>query len=125
MGIDRDKNLTLTSKLFVDEHPLFLGEYHQAFKNSSLLTDFGFTEGYKKTSKTKKAGDKSHLFSKFINNFKGKFDSDNTLSIITQHVSDDKYLKLYKINSNLVDYNNDVLENSINFTPQKMTYFLD
>jgi len=122
-GIDRDKNLTLTSKLFVDEHPLFLGEYHQAFKNSSLLTDFGFTEGYKKTSKTKKAGDKSHLFSKFINNFKGKFDSDNTLSIITQHVSDDKYLKLYKINSNLVDYNNDVLENSINFTHSKDDLF--
>ena len=28
-----------------DEHPLILGEYHQAFKNSNFLADFGFTEG--------------------------------------------------------------------------------
>ena len=45
-----DKNFTLTSKIFVDEHPLVLGEYHQAFLNSNFLLDFGFTEGYKKTS---------------------------------------------------------------------------
>ena len=96
------KTLLLPSKLFVDENPLFLGEYHQAFKNSNFLTDFGFTEGYKNTTRTKKAGDKSHLFSKFINNFKGKICSDNSLSLLTQNVSDDKYLKLYKIKSNLV-----------------------
>ena len=27
---------------------IFTGEYHQAFKNSNLLTDFGYTKGYKK-----------------------------------------------------------------------------
>ncbi len=115
-AVDVDKNFTITSKLFVDENPLFLAEYHQAFKDSNLLTDFGYTEGYKKTSKTKKAGSKSHFFSKFIKNFKGETGSDNSLSLIVQNVSDDKYLKLYKIDSNLVDYNKDVLENSINYT---------
>ena len=30
--LDQSKNLTITSKMFVDQHPLFLGEYHQAFK---------------------------------------------------------------------------------------------
>ena len=59
-----DKNFTLTSKIFVDEHPLVLGEYHQAFLNSNFLLDFGFTEGYKKTSSTKKAGEKTHFFFK-------------------------------------------------------------
>ena len=115
-SVNNDKNFTLTSKLFVNENPLFVGEYHQAFKNSNFLTDFGYTEGYKKTSRTKKAGEKSHFFSKFIKNFKGKEGSDNSLSLITQNVSDDKYLKLYKIDSNLVDYNLETLENSINFT---------
>ena len=33
-----------------------------------------------------------------------------------QNVSNDKYLKLYKIKSNLVDFNNDTLENELNFT---------
>ena len=96
-AVDVDKNFTITSKLFVDENPLFLAEYHQAFKDSNLLTDFGYTEGYKKTSKTKKAGSKSHFFSKFIKNFKGETGSDNSLSLIVQNVSDDKYLKLYKL----------------------------
>ena len=115
-AVDVDKNFTITSKLFVDENPLFLAEYHQAFKDSNLLTDFGYTEGYKKTSKTKKAGSKSHFFSKFIKNFKGETGSDNSLSVIGQNVSDDQYLKLYKIASTLVGYNKDVLENSINYT---------
>ena len=53
LGIDR--NLILTSRLYVSENPLMMGEYHQVFKNSSFLTDFGFTEGYKKTSVTKKS----------------------------------------------------------------------
>ena len=115
-SVNNDKNFTVTSKLFVNENPLFVGEYHQAFKNSNFLTDFGYTEGYKNTSRTKKAGEKSHFFSKFIKNFKGKEGSDNSLSLVTQNVSDDKYLKLYKIDSNLVDYNLETLENSINFT---------
>ena len=38
-------------------------------------------------------------------------------SILTsQYTSNDKLLKLYKINSNLVDYNSGNLENSINYT---------
>ena len=49
-----DKNFTLTNRLYVSENPLFLGEFHQAFRNSNLLTDFGYTEGYKKTSSKKK-----------------------------------------------------------------------
>ena len=110
-----DKNFTLTNRFYIDENPLFLGEYHQAFKNSNLLADFGFTEGYKKTSSTKKKGDKSHFFGKFVKNFDNYLDSENTIDITLQEVSNDKYLKLYKIESNLVDHNTETLENSINF----------
>ena len=114
-AINDDKNFTITNRLFVSEHPLFLGEYQQAFKNSSLLADFGYTKGYKKSSAKKKVGDKSHFFSKFVKNF-NKQNKEGTLSITAQHLSNEKYLKLYKIDSNLVDYNSDTLENSINFT---------
>ena len=115
-AISADKNFTLTNKLFVNENPLFLGEYHQAFKNSNLLTDFGYTEGYKKTDSTKKAGNKSHFFLKYIKNFKNENNSENSFILKSQNVSDDKYLKLYKIKSNLVDYKSDILENSLDFT---------
>ena len=33
------------------------------------MTDFGFTNGYKKTNSTKKAGNKSHFFSKITKKF--------------------------------------------------------
>mgnify|MGYP001996295520 CR=1 FL=1 len=122
-AIDDDKNFTITNKIFFDENPLFLGEYHQAFKNSNFLSDFGYTEGYKKTSNSKKAGKKSHFFTKYTKNFKGKSDSDNTFSFTSQDVSNDKYFKLYKIKSNLVDYNKDVLENTIDFTHTKDDLF--
>ena len=123
-AINNDKNFTLTNRMFVSENPLFIGEYHQAFKNSNFLADFGFTKGYKKTTSTKKGGDKSHFFSKFDKNFKGKNNSDNNLSVSIQDVSNDKYLKLYKIKSNLVDYNQDTLESSINFTHEKDDIFI-
>ena len=121
--LGKDKNFTYTSKIFVDENPLLLGEYHQAFMNSNFFADFGYTEGYKKTSSTKKTGEKSHFFSKFVKNFAGDDGSKNSLSFSIQDVSNDKYLKLYKIKSNLVDYNKDTLENHISFTHENDDLF--
>ena len=121
LGID--KNFTLTNRLYIAENPLFLGEYHQAFLNSSLLTEFGYTEGYKKTSATKRSGEKSHFFAKFVKNFTNNSDYENTLEINLQEVSNDKYLKLYKIDSSIVDYNTQTLENSINFTQEREDLF--
>ncbi len=119
----KDKNFTFTNRMYYTEHPLFLGEYHQAFKNSNLLTDFGYTEGYKKTNTTKKGGDKSHFFGKFVKNYKDKKGFENTLDLTVQEVSNDKYLKLYKIKSNLVDFNQDTLENSFEFTQEREDLF--
>ena len=115
-AINNDKDLTINSRLFVSEHPLFLGEYRQAFKNSDLIFDFGHTEGYKKTTSKKKSGDKSHFFSKFTKNFNTRNKNENNIEINLQHVSDKKYLKLYKIDSNLVDYETETLENFVDFS---------
>ena len=122
-AINNEKNLTLTSRIFTQENPLFLGEYQQAFRYSNLFADFGYTEGYNKTSVTKKPGQKSHLFAKFLKNVKGENNSENNIEASFQDVSNDKYLKLYKIESNLVDYNTDVLENSIAFTRNDEDFF--
>ena len=123
-AINEDKNLTLTSRFFFSENPLFLGEYHQAYKNSSFLTDFGYSEGYKKTSAKKKPGNKSHFFSKFVKNFSGNDGSNYSINIFNEHISDDKYLKLYKIKTDLVDYNTDTLKNSIEFTREDEDSFI-
>ena len=122
-AVNDDKNLTFTNKLYSTEHPLVLGEYHQAFKNSNLLTDFGYTKGFKNENLKKKLGDKSHFFTKYVRNFNTKNNSENSLNITAQNVSNDKYLKLYKIESNLVDYNTSTLENSIDFTQESNDIF--
>ena len=55
-AIDKDKDFTLNSKFYASENPLFAGEYRQAFENSNLILDFGYTEGYKKTTVKKNQG---------------------------------------------------------------------
>tara|TARA_B100001248_G_scaffold68660_1_gene48477 strand:+ start:8222 stop:10630 length:2409 start_codon:yes stop_codon:yes gene_type:complete len=125
-AVDDDKNFTFTNRLYATENPLFIGEYHQVFKNSDLLFDFGFTEGYKKTSSKKTPGNKSHFFSRFSKNFKSvraEKESDNSFNLTVQNVSNDKYLKLYKIQSNLVDHNTSTLENSLSFTRENEDVF--
>ena len=123
-NISPDKNFTLTSNLYARENSLFSGQYNQAFKNSNFLADFGHTKGYKKTSSTKKPGEKSHFFSKFVKNFKSDDGSFNSLTVNTQEISNDKYLKLYKIKSNLIDNNINTLKNTLDFTRETDELFL-
>ncbi len=111
-----DKNFTLTNKFYASENPLFNGMYHQVFKESNLLADFGYTEGFKKTNSKKKSGNKSHFFSNFSQNLNFDDGGKGFLNIKTQKVSNDKYLKLYKLKSDLIDYNNQTLENSIDYS---------
>jgi len=115
-AINKDRDLTINSKLFATEHPLFLGEYKQVFKNSYLTLDFGHTEGYKKASGNKKLGDKSHVFLNFLKNFNETESINKNFEVNLQHVRDRKYLKLYKIDSNLVNYETEILENSIDYS---------
>ena len=116
LAINKDKDFTFRNKFYLNENPLFGGEYRQAFKNSNLNLDMGYTQGYKKTDALKKSGNKSHFFSNFISNFRGENNSENIFKLKTQNVSNDKYLKLYRIKTDLVDYNQDILENYLDFS---------
>ncbi len=125
-AINKEKDLTFTNKLYASEHPLFLGEYRQALNNSNLIFDFGYTDGYKKTSDVKISGQKNHFFSKFVKNFSNiNKNSKSTLSITTQDSNNDNYFKLYKINSELVSSDIDNLENNLNFTYSNEEIFFD
>ena len=121
--INKDKDFTLTSRLFTSEHPLFLGEYRQAHNNSNLILDFGYTKGYKNNNSKKKSGDKSHFFSKFVKNFKNKDESESNIELTLQSLSNDKYLKLYKLDTSLASYETETLENSLKITHENDNYF--
>ena len=123
-ALSQDRDFTFRNRFFANENPLLTGEYRQAFNKSNLILDFGFTEGYKKPSKTKVGGSKSHIFGKFVKNFKDKNNSEHNIELSIQDVSNDKYLKLYKIKSNLVEYETETLENSLNYSYQNKDLFL-
>ena len=103
-NLAKDKNFTLTNQVYIDENPLFMGEYHQAFMKSSLMLDFGYTEGYKKTNTTKKPGKKSHFFSKFVNNFTSQNDFKN--SIVHRRKEDSLAIWTYNSSTGEIGYSN-------------------
>ena len=78
-ALSNDKNFTLTNKFYASENPLIIGEYHQAFRNSNFLADFGYTEGFKTSAK--KVSDKSHFFSEFTKNFISKNNMNSSMKI--------------------------------------------
>ena len=113
--ISRDKDLTITPKIFTEHNPLFLTEYRQAFKDSKLYIDTSYTEGLKKKTSKINLGERSHFFLNFFKVFK-KNNRDNEIKINIESASNRKYLKTYKIETDLVDYSKNIFENYISFS---------
>ncbi len=122
-AITKDRDLTLTPKLYTSENPLLLLEYRQDFKKSYLLVDAGHTPGYKNTSITKSKGSKSHFFSRFEMSLIDEEDKNSNLEINLQKVTNDTYLKVYDVQTSLADKDVNVLENTLNYDYQKEDLF--
>lgn len=113
-AINDDKDLTISNKIFSENHPLILAEYRQAFKDASLVVDLAYTEGLKKTDAKKNPGQRSHGFLKFIKNFENN-ERANELELNLENISNRKYLKTYKIQTDLVNSDENILENYLKF----------
>ena len=88
--LSKDKDLTFSPQIFINKKVILQTEYRQAYKNSNLLTDFGLSR------------DEDQTNSHFFYNLKGNNDSSN-FEINLEKVSNDKFLKLNKIESSLID----------------------
>ncbi len=112
-AIDKDKDITITSRMFAEQHPLVIAEYRQAFKDSNLKINLGYTDGLK-NKKNSSAGERSHSFLNFVKKFQSK-NRNNQFELNLENVSNRKYLKTYRIKNDLVDYNESLIENSLKF----------
>ncbi len=117
-NISNDKDLTFKPKLYGRENPLLIAEYRQDFKNSFLIVDTGFTEGYKKTTTKKTDGARAHFFSKFTMDFLEDPDITSRLEFNVQKVSNSTYLKIHDVKTELVDSNQDILESYMSYNYQ-------
>ena len=123
LTVANDKDITITPKLYSRENPLMLAEYRQDFKNSYLIVDTGYTEGYRKQTDKKSTGSRSHFFSKFRLNILEEENKSSNLEINYQNVSNDTYLKIHDISTALVDDEVDVIEKTINYDYQNEDLF--
>ncbi len=95
--IDKDKDMTISPRLYNNNNLFVQTEYRQAFKDSSLITDLSYN---------KKNDTNLHFFTKL----RGDFD-DSFYEMKIETVSNKDYLKKYQITSPLIK-NQSVLNSS-------------
>ena len=124
-NLGKDKDLTLTPKLYTNTNPLMLAEYRQDFKNSFLILDAGYTKGYRKTSNIKTSGGRAHLFANFTKNLINEKEKKSNLEINLQKVSNDTYFKVHDINTSLVEKTKNVLESSLDLSYENKDFYFN
>ena len=109
MAVAENKDITLSPRFFNDDKFLLQSEFRQKNKKSYHIADLSQFISSEK-------GSKGHLFYNFNKNFKGDSFDDMELNIKLEQVSDDTYLKAYKVESPIINNNTNLLNSiKVNF----------
>ena len=106
MAVAENKDITFSPRFFNDDKFLLQSEFRQINKKSDYIADLSQFISSEK-------GSKGHLFYNYNKNYEGDNFDDIELNIKLEQVSDDTYLKAYKVESPIIN-NNTNLINSIN-----------
>jgi LPS-assembly protein len=110
--ISKDKDITIKPRLFDDNKILLQSEYRQKTKSSVTIADFSITKGHD-SSLLDKGDTRSHFFSNTLINLALDDFTSSTLEVNFEKVSNDNYLKLFKLDSPFILENRDVLESVV------------
>ena len=105
IALAENKDITLSPRFFNDDKFLLQSEFRQQNKNSDHIADLSQFISNEKNSK-------GHLFYNLRKNYQSKNFEDIELDIKLEQVSDDTYLKAYKIESPIIN-NTSSLINSV------------
>ncbi|MDB9718232.1 organic solvent tolerance protein [Candidatus Pelagibacter sp.] len=122
--ISENKDLTFTPTWFDSDTLMTTVEYRQENKDSSLIADFNFVNGYKSPT-TKKKNSLSHLFLNFNLDLNLEKFTSSTFNMEIEKVSNDSYLNVfdqYITKSNLRPSNFNKLTNNINLSLDHENY---
>ena len=108
LAIAENKDITLNPRFFNDDKFLFQSEFRQKNKKSDHIADLSQFISNDLSSK-------GHLFYNFKKNYVSENFDDIELNINLEQVSDDTYLKAYKIESPIIN-NTSNLINSVNLS---------
>jgi LPS-assembly protein len=123
LAISKDKDLTIKPRLFEDNKFLLQSEYRQKTRNSFTIADFSFVNGHDSSAQDK-GGTRSHLFTNTLVDLSLDSFQKSMLQINYQKVSNDNYLKLFDLQSPLLQNDNSVLESKIQFDLEHENYDL-
>ena len=124
--ISNNKDLTFNASLFSKNIIMFQNEFRQKNKNSDLIADIGFVNGYKSTS-TKKEKNINHLFAEFNKKLNIKNFSKSELKVFLEKTNKDTYFKIFSDNlqeSKIKPKNFDVLQSGFNLELDNENYSL-
>ena len=110
-----NKDLTITPTIFDSNTQMLQTEFRIVEENSSLITDLGFTKGYKSKflNKTKNI---NHIFGEYNKNLNLENFNSSSLSLNFEKISNDTYLKVFEnniISNRLKPKNSDKLKNEL------------
>ena len=125
--ISDSKDYTFKPTFFDSEIYMFQNEYRSEKKNSSLITDFSLTTGYKSSLSDKK-NSISHLFSKYELDLNFSKYEKSTMKFFLEKVSNDTYLKVFDTNlmeTEIKPLNPNILNTGLNLTLDHKDYNFD
>ncbi len=107
LALAKNKDMTFSPRFFANDRFLLQSEFRQKNKNSDHITDFS---QYLSSDETLKG----HFFYNYAKNFESEIFDDIEIDIVLQQVSDETYLKAYKLDSPIIQ-NTSNLTNSISY----------
>ena len=114
--LSENKDMTFKPKLFFNNEIILQNEYRQENKNSSHIADFSVASSDYLSSKNTT---KSHFFSNSNFKLNNSFFDENNIEINLQNVTNDEYLKVYKIDGDQIDINTNTLHSYLALNSEK------
>ncbi len=124
--IAENKDMTFNPILFSKNTKMLQSEYRQENENSSFITDFSFTNGYK-SSATQKKKNINHFFARFEKNLELKNFIKSEFNLFLEKTNKDTFLKVFSDNlseSKIKPINSDILNSGFDFALEHQNFTL-
>ena len=114
--LSENKDMTFKPKLFFNNEFVLQNEYRQENKNSSHIADFSIASSDFLSSKNTT---KAHFFSNSKFELNNNFFDQSNIELSLENVTNDEYLKVYKIDSDQINIDTNTLHSYLSFDTQK------
>ena len=114
--LSENRDITFKPKLFFNNEIVLQNEYRQENRNSSHIADFSISSSDTLSSKN---STKMHFFSNSIFELNNNFFTESNLEVNLENVTNDEYLKVYKIDGDQIDVDSNTLHSYLSLDAEK------